>query len=388
MNTRERFLATMRFEPLDRPLYWEFAYWVGTMRRWYREGLPLRHGIAESLGNSAAVSGEALGIDYRKPNQGLDVNAVLGFDEFARRIPVNNCFVPPFETRVIEDHGDWLIMVNGDGETVQIEKGGGSQRVLDAAVKNIDDFERIVAERFNAKNIKERMPENWDSLKTQYKNRTFPLIYGGHLGFFMTCRRLLTFELQMRAYYFQPELIKRINQHVVDLQIALYEPLLQELGGEAALISEDFCYKSGCFISPALFREFCMPYYRQLTDFFRSYGIETIIVDSDGLVTPILDLLIESGVDALFPWEVQSGNDIVEVRKQYPKFKILGGIDKREIEKGKDAIDRELEKKVPFLLRSGGYVPFIDHAVHPDVSWENFQYYRQRLEAITRAVLE
>jgi len=39
LNARERFLAIMNFEPVDRPLYWEFCYWAPTVRRWYNEGL-------------------------------------------------------------------------------------------------------------------------------------------------------------------------------------------------------------------------------------------------------------------------------------------------------------------------------------------------------------
>jgi len=32
------------------------------------------------------------------------------------------------------------------------------------------------------------------------------------------------------------------------------------------------------------------------------------------------------------------------------------------------------------MLKSGGYVPHVDHQVHPDISWENFKYYRARLK--------
>ncbi len=39
MNARERFLACMRCEPLDRALNWEMGYWAGTLERWYAEGL-------------------------------------------------------------------------------------------------------------------------------------------------------------------------------------------------------------------------------------------------------------------------------------------------------------------------------------------------------------
>jgi hypothetical protein len=34
------------------------------------------------------------------------------------------------------------------------------------------------------------------------------------------------------------------------------------------------------------------------------------------------------------------------------------------------------------MLKFGGYIPHVDHQVHPDISWENFKYYRARLKEI------
>ncbi|MEI8083945.1 MAG: hypothetical protein WCI74_19075, partial [Actinomycetes bacterium] len=62
------------------------------------------------------------------------------------------------------------------------------------------------------------------------------------------------------------------------------------------MISEDMCYKSGCFISPAMFRQFMLPAYRKLTGFYRDHGIQTVLVDSDGDVMRLIPLLIEGGV--------------------------------------------------------------------------------------------
>ena len=40
MNSRERFLEVMSFNPNVRACKWEFGYWGGTVNRWYQEGLP------------------------------------------------------------------------------------------------------------------------------------------------------------------------------------------------------------------------------------------------------------------------------------------------------------------------------------------------------------
>jgi len=48
------------------------------------------------------------------------------------------------------------------------------------------------------------------------------------------------------------------------------------------------------------------------------------------------------------PFECTSGQNIVDIRKQYPREK---------------AIDKKLDSKVPFMLEHGGYIPTIDHNV-------------------------
>ena len=55
---------------------------------------------------------------------------------------------------------------------------------------------------------------------------------------------------------------------------------------------------------------------------------------------------------------------------------------KTKLAAGTEAIDAELEAKVPFVLRTGGYWPAVDGNVDPEVSWKDFCYYRRRLDAM------
>ncbi len=75
--------------------------------------------------------------------------------------------------------------------------------------------------------------------------------------------------------------------------------------------------------------------------------------------------------------------DVVALRKKYGKELILAGsIDKRVFAKGKDAIREEVMSKVPFLVESGGYFPGLDHAIPPDISFENYRYFINLLREI------
>ena len=90
MNARERFLATMAFEPVDRPPLWEFGYWTEALVRWYREGLPRCEGLPENAGR---VFGEGLSWDPSLlpfTARDRDVHLELRFDAGIGRVPLNS----------------------------------------------------------------------------------------------------------------------------------------------------------------------------------------------------------------------------------------------------------------------------------------------------------
>jgi hypothetical protein len=61
---------------------------------------------------------------------------------------------------------------------------------------------------------------------------------------------------------------------------------------------------------------------------------------------------------------------------------MMGGLDKRQLMKGRAEIDQELDRKVEPVAATGGYVPMVDHLVPPDVPWSNFCYYRDSLNSL------
>ena len=76
--------------------------------------------------------------------------------------------------------------------------------------------------------------------------------------------------------------------------------------------------------------------------------------------------------------------DVVEIGKKYPRLQIWGGIDKRAIAKGRDAIDAELDRVMPAMKRRGGYAAGLDHNTPPDVSLADHRYYAETLHQRAR----
>ena len=383
MITRERYLALMSFEEADQTLLWELGYWGGTLRRWYQEGLPKIKGVPEEVADGSSIMAECAGVPLGRYGE-YDAHHYFKMDPAVMRVPLNIGTYPPFEQKVIEDHDNWFIRQDEDGSLrKEIKDRSTLPSIVGTPVSTREDWERYKAERLKP-TLEGRLPDNWPQLVAEYKKRDYPLGVGGLYGFFGTPRYLLGEVEVLTKYYDDPELMKDMVNYLTDFWIALFDGVLKEVDVDAIFLWEDMCYKAGPLISPDMFREFILPGYKKLTSFLKEYGVKIINVDSDGDVWKLIPLWIEGGVTGLYPFEVAAGMDVVEVRKAFPKLGIIGGIDKMAVAKSKEAIDQELESKVPFMLRSGGYIPHIDHAVSADINFENFKYYRQRLEEIVR----
>ena len=75
--------------------------------------------------------------------------------------------------------------------------------------------------------------------------------------------------------------------------------------------------------------------------------------------------------------------DAVHLRQEYGRqLRLIGGIDKRAMTAGPAAIDAELANVVPLVI-DGGYIPWCDHLVPPDVPFQNYMYYVQRMKEMT-----
>lgn len=380
MNTRERFVAVMNFETPDRNLLWEMGYWSDTLERWYREGLERKVNRQGTPG--AGIRGEASPHDETSPTRfrERDAHNILGFDPGLINLPVNSGPQPLFSHAVFEETAEYLVYQDEYGVKKRLSKGGASvPEFIDWQVKNRRDFERLKEERFQPL-LEQRVPENWPELVEEYRDRDFPLSIGGYpFGFYGFLRYLMGEERLLLSFYDDPKLVKDIMGFLADFWIELWDQALAEVQVDCAHFWEDMAYRTAPLISPATFREFMTPCYQRVTGFLKDRGVQIILVDSDGNLDELIPLFLEAGLTGIWPIEIQAGNDLLAIRRQYPRLQIQGGIDKLQIAKGREAIDRELGLKIPFMLRHGGYIPHLDHAAHPEISWPDFCYYRRRL---------
>ena len=120
--------------------------------------------------------------------------------------------------------------------------------------------------------------------------------------------------------------------------------------------------------------------YKKLISFCGDVGIDILLIHTDGFIEELIPLLIETRVTRMYPFERVVENDLLRIRKNFPDFQIIDGIDKRVLFKdsSKKKIDEELEITEK-MLDMVGYIPHIDHLLLSDRTWENFSYYRKKL---------
>ena len=386
-TTRDIFHKIMNFEPCERTLNWEFGYWVNTIEKWYSKGLPKIKGMPAHIQPTDDILGPGLpvsppGYGFKMPRD-YDVSNFFGFDEGFDSVPYDYWIFPAFEKKVISEDSKYIEFYDHDGIRKKILKDGSSMPFwIEYPVKNRDDWERIKEERFNLDSINNRYTEDIDKFAAAAKDRTNLLsMLGGRVGFFGSIRFLLGEEKLFMLYYDDPSLIKDILNHLCEMWLLMAEELISKIEFDQVCFWEDMSGKNGSLIGPATFREFMSPNYKRMIQYLKTKGMKNFVVDTDGNVEGLLPLFLEVGINAMYPFEQQANNDLIKIRKRYPELRMTGGFDKNTLYKGREYIDKELEK-MEFLIKKGGYIPYADHLIPPNSSWKNFKYYRDKLNEI------
>ncbi|MEW6752588.1 MAG: uroporphyrinogen decarboxylase family protein [Candidatus Latescibacterota bacterium] len=240
------------------------------------------------------------------------------------------------------------------------------------------DWEEEIRPRLDAASPL-RYPEHWAERVATWRRRDYPL--GLRLGsVFGYLRNWMGLERIATTLYDDPAWVQEMMDYLVGFYCTVGERALEEVDVDYVLLWEDMACKSGPLISPAMFRRFMLEPYRRLTAFIRQRGAELIIVDSDGDAESLIPLWLEGGVNGFYPVERAAGMDPVRLRQRFGRsLRLMGGIDKRAMAAGPQAIDAQLAHVAP-LLAEGGYLPWCDHHVPPDVSLAHYQYYVRRMQ--------
>ena len=349
MTDRQRFVEQMHYRPHDRCFNMEFGYWNDNFDEW---DIFVENGI----------------------NDNREADAFFSFDKiegFTGTIWMH----PTFTETVISETDSTIIKRNQDGLLAEIRKDGKSTipHYHDSSVKTPDDWMRIKEKRFN-RDAPDRQVDIKAVKESHPPDRDYPL--GVNCGSMIgRIRNMLTFEGLAYAVFDYPEMVEDMVETACLLTENMLDQVLNEIDFDFASGWEDICFKNGPIISLDFFNHVVVPRYKRIGCKLQDAGIDIWYTDCDGDVRALLPGFLASGINCLFPYEVNSCAHPWELLQEYGEdLRIMGGVDKMELARGPDAIKIYLESLVPAVER-GGYIPFCDHRCPPNVKPEYYLYY-------------
>ena len=330
MNQVERFRAVMDFQPVDRLPRWEWAmWWDETISNWKKQGLPAELDTVFEIA------------DY------------FGLDPYQQF---------------------WFSTTDPTIEAVQHH--------VEGIVSNMDDYLRVRPDLFPDHGPAIEAMRSWAGRQAKGK----AVVWITLEGYFWFPRTLMGFTKISYAFYDQPELLHQINQDLTDFNLKIIDQVEKTCVPTFATIAEDMSYNHGPMISERHFDEFIAPYYRQIIPRLLEQNVIPV-VDTDGDVTQLVPWLLREGVKGVLPLERQAGVDGMAIRRQSPEICLIGHYNKMVMDRGEAAIRAEFERLVP-LMKSGGFIPSVDHQTPPHVTLEQYKLYRRLLDEYTRASVQ
>jgi len=121
------------------------------------------------------------------------------------------------------------------------------------------------------------------------------------------------------------DLPKKIREIAVDYYCALYRNVIAE-GVEVIVLGDDYAGKTGPFMSPEHFREYIHPGLKRVVETCKDAGAY-VVKHADGDLWKILDMIVETGVDALGPLEPLPTMRLSKIKHAYPELTVVGNID-------------------------------------------------------------
>jgi hypothetical protein len=352
MTSRERFLAIMDYQPVDRMPVYHWAEWEETAERWAREGLA----------------------------RDADRHAYFGSEPMPRGLPVNQWLYPGFPEEVLEETAEYRIIRGSDGVTAKWWNSKSSLPYhVDHLLKGRADWPEF---KKRLQPDPARIPVDLDKHIASVQS------YGGAIS--INCAALGGWIRDWMGVenlgYLQgddPDLLFEMCDTIADLTCWTLDQILPKIKVDLGWGWEDICGRSGPLISPWAWEQCVVPAYKKISAKLRQYGVKYYLVDCDGVVDALIPGWLEGGVNVMFPIEIGVWKaDPMDYRNRYGReLRIFGGIDKLEIAKGPAATDQEIERRKP-IMRAGGFVPLPDHVIVPETSLADYKYYIDAMKAL------
>jgi uroporphyrinogen decarboxylase len=310
----------------------------------------------------------------RWQNEGMPRDAVFhdffGLDRICK-IDVDNS--PRFPVRVIEETDEYIIQTHPWGSTYRMWKDKMSlPEFLSFSITDEESWEQAKKRMFPSD---DRVP--WEFLKQNYskwKAEGYWIRARLWFGFDVTHSYSVGTEAFLIDMMERPEWCVDQFNHELDVSIALLEKVWAAgYTFDEVSWDDDMGYKYSQFFSLQMYRDILKPVHKRAIDWIHSKGVKAHM-HSCGDIRPFLPELTEIGLDAINPMEVKAGMDPVYVKENFGNdFLLRGGFDPQDWN-NHEKTEAIIRKRLPVLMKGGGYLFASDHSIPDSVSLEDYRF--------------
>jgi uroporphyrinogen decarboxylase len=297
-------------------------------------------------------------------------------------IGANLGLLPAFAVEVLEDAKEYQVVRESDGVLMKKWKNRSCiPQFIDFTLKSAKNWgeykKRLLPDPA-------RLPKDLDQNIQRVQESGLPVAFGtaSMMGWI---RNWMGVENMSYLMFDDPDSYADMVMTLADLSCWAMDQILPKMPvkPDIGFGWEDICGKTGPLVSPSIFERCVAPGYRKMSAKLGQYGINLLGIDSDGMVEPLIPNWLEAGVNVQFPIERGTWKATAEhIRRRFGKeLRVIGGYDKLALEKGRAAIDAELQSHIP-LMKEGGLVLMPDHLITPGVPLEDYKYYLSRVREL------
>lgn len=181
-----------------------------------------------------------------------------------------------------------------------------------------------------------------------------------------------TLEFLLTGMIEHPELIRRIIEIETRYCIKISDALL-DAGCDGVLPTSDLAGNNGPFMSPKMFQEFIFPGLKAECDATHAKG-KYLIKHTDGKLWPLLDLMIEAGIDGWQGIQPEIGMALPALQEHYSgRLCFWGGVSMPALINGtEEQVAGEVRTACESAPAAGGLVITCANSVMVGVNYQNY----------------
>lgn len=208
------------------------------------------------------------------------------------------------------------------------------------------------------------------------RNNNRIVVGGFWSGIFGHSYRMIGFENFFLQSALNPGLVKTLVDRMTDFYLELNERLFHALKGKMNIwfFGNDFGSQGGLLISPETWDNLFLENYQHLVNLAKSYGL-TVMNHSCGSIRPIIDRLIDIGIDILDPVQTTAdGMNPADLKAAYGNRIVFhGAVDTQEIlPRGTpETVSEHVRDMIGTLGKEGGYILSSCNNIQKDTPPEN-----------------